>query len=313
MYSTSTRLILCKIIREYGPEVCEPPSRVRGFLNDLCAEHKADVILLVATLTSCRLAYFQAIKKGQSERLLALKIETLQYELSITEEAAHWAIESWALALNILTAPLPRPQMPTVPELPTIALRLPEAVSPAVVPILLPGRIVQALPGETSHWKFGAVVVGIAMFIILSIGLVTALTSEVRSPPVSADTTVPTSSMQASTVSDSSVSVDPAVDKQQALTQRIQQIRSSLEPGTMLIWPLDGKQNGMKIILPSKRSRAQTTLIGRTDIQQGCQELENQLEQAFRDAGYSDPDFAGCSVFVCTSEGTQVAFSTMTQ
>jgi len=313
MYSTSTRLILCKIIREYGPEVCEPPSRVRGFLNDLCAEHKADVTLLVATLTSCRLAYFQAVKKGQSERLLALKIETLQYELSITEEAAHWAVESWALAFNILTAPLPMPQTPIVLEFPIVALRLPEAASPAVVPILLPRRIVQALPGETSRWKVGAIVVGIAMFIILSIGLVTALTSEVRSPPVSADTTVPTSSMQASTVSDSPVSVDPAVDKQQALTQRIQQIRSSLEPGIMLIWPLDGKQNGMKIILPSKRSRAQTTLIGRTDIQQGCQELENQLEQAFRDAGYSDPDFAGCSVFVCTSKGTQVAFSTMTQ
>ena len=321
MFSNDIRRTLRGVIREYGPGACEPPSRMRGFLNDLCPEQKAEINLLISALTACPLAYFQAVKKGQAERLLVLKVEVLRYDLSITAEAAHWAVESWALALGVVEKPLPRPVEPPPPAAPPprppTAARPPAAVplapslpetgpaAPAVPTNAFPG----VLKSDALKWKKtfpkgirspAAVVAGGVAAVGLLFGLVAALSGRPDPPPVPAALV---------TSYAPPAPLDPAVGREQTLTQRVQSIRSGLEPGTTLIWPLGGKANGMKIILPPKRAGTPDFLMGNADLHQGCEVVKGELEQALQDAGYPENDIAGCSVFVCTSTGTQITFS----
>ena len=314
MFSNDIRRTLRGIIREYGPGACEPPSRMRGFLNDLCPERKAEINLLIAALTACPLAYFQAVKKGQAERLLALKVEALRYDLSITVEAAHWAVECWALALGVVEMPLPRPAM-----LPPLDAPAPPAAvcQPVAVPLMpsLPeiGPVASAIPtGALSNLlerkkpfprgvrsPVAVVVCGVVatgLFLILVAALIGSPGPPAAPAAPAASSVLP-------------VLPDPAVSREEALTQRVQSIRSGLETGTTLIWPLGGKANGMKIILPPKRAGTQDFLMGNADLHQGCELVKKELEQALQDAGYPENDIAGCSVFVCTSTGTQITFS----
>ena len=314
MFSNDIRRTLRGIIREYGPGACEPPSRMRGFLNDLCPEQKAEINLLIAALTVCPIAYFQAVKKGQVERLLVLKIEALRYDLSITAEAAHWAVESWALALGVVEMPLPRPvkSPPLDAPAPPTAVRQPVAVPlmpslPEIGPVAsaipagaLPNLLERKKPFPRGVRSLAAVVVCGVVAAGLFLVLVAAL---IGSPGPPATPAVPAASSVLPALP------DPAVDREQTLTQRIQSIRSGLEPGTTLIWPLGGKANGMKIILPPKRAGTQDFLMGNADLHQGCEAVKGELEQALQDAGYLENDIAECSVFVCTSTGTQVTFS----
>ena len=311
MFSNDIRRTLRGIIREYGPGACDPPSRMRGFLNDLCPEQKAEINLLIAALTVCPLAYFQAVKKGQAERLLVLKIEALRYNLSITAEAAHWAVESWALALGVVEMPLPRPvKLP-----PLDAPAPPDTVSQPVAVSLMPslpetGPAASAMPvaalPNPLKWKKplprgvrspAAVATGGVVAAGLFLVLVAAL---IGSPGPLAAPAAPAASP---------VLPDPAVSREEVLTQQIQSIRSGLEPGATLIWPLGGKKNGIKIILSPKRVGNQYFLMGNADLHRGCEVVKGELAQALQDAGYSEADIAGCSVFVCTSTGTQLTFS----
>ena len=320
MFSNDIRRTIRGIIREYGPGACEPPARMRGFLNDLCPERKAEIHLLIAALMVCPLAYFQAVKKGQAERLLVLKIDALRYDLSITAEAAHWAVESWALALGVVEKPLPRPVEPPPPAapLPPVTVRLPAFIPltpslPETGPVApaVPANISQgALKPDTFDWEKtfpkgvrspAAFIAGGVVVVGLLFDLVAALSGRPGPPPV--PIAAPVTAYAAPSPP------DPALGREQALAQQIQGIRSGLEPGTSVVWPLGGKANGMKILLPPKRAGTRDLLMGNADLHRGCEVVKGELEQALQSAGYPEEDIAGCSVFVCTSTGTQLSFS----
>ncbi len=302
MFSSDIRRTLCGIIREHGPEVCEPPTRVRGFLNDLCPEEKADINLLMTTLTACRLAYFQAVKRGQAERLLALKINSLHYDLSITKEAAHWAVETWALALGVVEKPLPRPLSPP-PEAPPLPPPAMAAVpSPALenpdVPLTpylpeTPLAASVAPPSPSSDFPAfripvpkakgvrspKAILAGVAAAVgLLFLGGIAMLTGKPNPPALPSAAAVPA---PAPPPADLPASPDPAAGREQALAERIEEIRSGLEQGTTLVWPLDGKDHGMKIILPPVAPGDQNFLMGHSDIHQGCEFLQGQFRAGF--------------------------------
>lgn len=320
MARDDVRRTLSGILREYGVGVCEPPSCVRNFLCDLCPTEKSDINLLITTLTACSLAYFQAIKKGHAEKLLIVRIESLQYDLSITTEAVHWAVETWALALGVVDKPLPPISIPVqknadAQSFPAFRMFPPEA---AEVPLALSlDQTVPSVPNQSfspavplkSQRTLGislpviAAAVGIAALGLLLLVSIMASFGRPHSPPV-ASATGSEASLPLLT------SADPAASRKQALAQRIEQIRSGLEPGTVLVWPLSGKENGMKIVLPPKRPGAAVSLLGSADLHQGCTVLRTELIQALQDAGCSDADIASCSVFVCSSNGGQLAFAT---
>ena len=98
------RHILCEMIEQYGASVFDNARRCEGLLRDLCAAYPREVNVLV-----------EAIKQRVPEDLLNTSIPGLTKELTLarlskrlhdrlamTEEAARWAVESWALALGVI-------------------------------------------------------------------------------------------------------------------------------------------------------------------------------------------------------------------
>ena len=316
----AARRALCGIIREYGSEVCEPPSRIRSFLNDYCGECKAEINLLIVTLTACRLPYFQAVKKGQAHSLLLMKAERLHYELSMTKEAAHWAVETWALALGIIATPLTPPVVPKPRPSPVIEVPESSLTESLIIPLATHLSEVSSPRGlsptitdsSPSHNLAKSVVRSPAAFIgiALAIGLLCFLFLDfVTNHPAPSASQVPELPVVNSSATVSPHS-DPAADRRLAMTHEIDDIRSGLEPGTLLVWPMSGKDNGMEIILPSKPS-SQIFLMGNHNLRQSCDVIRSEFEQALRESGYSETEITGCSVFACTATGEQLAFSTM--
>lgn len=97
---------LCEIITQYSKDICNNPQRCEGLLRDFCGQYSKEVFLLV-----------NALKKGVATELvksqaqipesviLAKLTKRLQDELGIAEEAAYWAVDSWGLALGIISEP----------------------------------------------------------------------------------------------------------------------------------------------------------------------------------------------------------------
>ncbi len=91
------------IIGNYGPELCADPQQCEGLLREQCGEHQREVTLLIHALKENIMTELLDRQHSQTyEAVLAACTEQLQEKLSLTETAARWAVESWALALGIL-------------------------------------------------------------------------------------------------------------------------------------------------------------------------------------------------------------------
>lgn len=93
---------LHELIRRFGASLAEEPSRCKGMLKDLCGEYRKEVSGLLIALeegipaellrstVSVAIARGRCIRKLRDNRGLAMPV-------------AIWAVDSWALSLNILT------------------------------------------------------------------------------------------------------------------------------------------------------------------------------------------------------------------
>lgn len=94
---------LCEIILRYGSSLSNEPQRCEGLLRDLCGEYRKEISALVSAvkegITRELLSSENAISP---EILLESLTETLQENSALSEEAAKWAVESWALALGVI-------------------------------------------------------------------------------------------------------------------------------------------------------------------------------------------------------------------
>ena len=104
------RRTLRRLIAQYGPALLDQPARVDALLADLCGPYQRERFLLVHALRDRIPAELLAQPQGGTIHWLRLS-QRLQRRYGFSAEAAQWAIESWALALNIvpLTSRLPRP------------------------------------------------------------------------------------------------------------------------------------------------------------------------------------------------------------
>jgi hypothetical protein len=95
---------LCEIILQYGRSLCNDPQRCEGLLRDLCGKHRPEISVLIAAqkegIAATLLSSTQNVPK---EILLAQLIQKLQDNLCMAEESARWAVESWALALGVIS------------------------------------------------------------------------------------------------------------------------------------------------------------------------------------------------------------------
>jgi len=95
---------LCQIVAIYGDALYEDDRRTEGLLRDFCGEYKREIHVLVS-----------AVKEKVATDLLSsqhsLPVEVLLPRLTrrlmenraIAEPAAQWAVETWALALGIIS------------------------------------------------------------------------------------------------------------------------------------------------------------------------------------------------------------------
>jgi parallel beta-helix repeat protein len=110
---------LCEIIVQYGRSVCDDPRRCEGLLRDLCPDHRREVFVLASALKERVAAELIASSAGVPyEMLLARLANRLQDNLGLAEDAACWAVETWALALGVISAPQgaslkPKPSVPS--------------------------------------------------------------------------------------------------------------------------------------------------------------------------------------------------------
>ena len=95
---------LCELITQYGRSLCDDPRRTEALLRDFCGEHKREIFCLVSALKERVAADLLASQDGvPQEVLLARLAKRLGDNMGITEDAARWTVESWALALGMVS------------------------------------------------------------------------------------------------------------------------------------------------------------------------------------------------------------------
>ena len=95
---------LCEIIAQHGRSLCHDPQRCKGLLLDFCGEYPKEITVLIGTMKEGIPAEILSSQNIiPTEVLLAQFTKRLQDHLALAEEAARWAVESWALALGVVT------------------------------------------------------------------------------------------------------------------------------------------------------------------------------------------------------------------
>ena len=97
---------LCEIIASYGPSLSDDPRRCEGLLRDLCGQHRREIHVLVGALKEGVATELQSsASRGLPQHVVFTRLaKKLQDNLGLADEAAQWAVASWALALGLLKA-----------------------------------------------------------------------------------------------------------------------------------------------------------------------------------------------------------------
>ena len=98
------RQMLRQILAKYGNEICSDVRRCENLLKDLCGSYRREINVLVNAIEERVPLDLLAANRSMPLELLLTRLEKrLEEQTALTAEAARWAIESWALALNLAT------------------------------------------------------------------------------------------------------------------------------------------------------------------------------------------------------------------
>jgi hypothetical protein len=100
---------LCELIVKYGPTVCGTPGTCKMVLGQQCVDFPAEKELFLRALDKGAVA---AVIRGPVGGPWDDLVQQVA-ESSVSTEDAHWAIESWAIALGKHTDAAPLPPEPT--------------------------------------------------------------------------------------------------------------------------------------------------------------------------------------------------------
>lgn len=99
-------LKLAEIVRTYGKAVAEDPRRVEALLRDLCPEQAREINLLAGAARERVPADLLSAFGTQPLDILLVRLRArLRDHLGVTDEAARWAVETWAHALGLQPPP----------------------------------------------------------------------------------------------------------------------------------------------------------------------------------------------------------------
>ena len=98
------RRTLRELIVRHGPGLCSDARRCEGLLRDLCGEHRREInILLGALRERVPLDLLAGRNSVPSGLLLTRLAKRLEDHLALTAAASRWAVDSWALALGVVS------------------------------------------------------------------------------------------------------------------------------------------------------------------------------------------------------------------
>lgn len=101
------RQTLSKIIAKHGVSLCADARRCEALLRDLCPAYRREINILTGALEERVAVELLALRNGQGamprEMLLARLVRRLEDHLALTGAAAQWAVDSWALALGVVS------------------------------------------------------------------------------------------------------------------------------------------------------------------------------------------------------------------
>lgn len=102
--SEVARRTLRGLIARHGPGLCSDARRCEALLRDLCGGQRREINILMGALEE-RVPLDLLAARGSMPRdlLLARLAKRLEDHLALTVDAARWAVESWALALGVVT------------------------------------------------------------------------------------------------------------------------------------------------------------------------------------------------------------------
>jgi len=94
---------LTYIITNYGRSVADDPRRCEALLRDLCPEHKREVNVLVSALKQGIPHDLLSMNPSMPAELTFSRLRKRLYDdLGMAEDFAHWAVETWGLALGMV-------------------------------------------------------------------------------------------------------------------------------------------------------------------------------------------------------------------
>lgn len=95
---------LVEIFAKKGRSMIENPRRLEGLLRDYCGAHKREISVLVAAVEEHAVLDLLAASPSVPRKVLLSRLaQRLCDNLGLSMEAARWAIESWALALGLVS------------------------------------------------------------------------------------------------------------------------------------------------------------------------------------------------------------------
>jgi formylglycine-generating enzyme required for sulfatase activity len=115
------RQALSDLISRHGLSLSGEPKRCRGLLLDCCPENRREIFVLMSALEERVVRDLLEGSAGQTWPLVAGRlVRRLAENRAMTDEAASWAVESWALALGVVSeATLAVASQPRPPAKPT--------------------------------------------------------------------------------------------------------------------------------------------------------------------------------------------------
>jgi hypothetical protein len=99
------RTTLAELIAKHGKTLSDDPRKTEGLLRDLCGDQRREISVLVGAMRERVPADLQASQGGTPMPMVVGRLgKRLEDNLGLAEDAARWAVESWGLALGVLSA-----------------------------------------------------------------------------------------------------------------------------------------------------------------------------------------------------------------
>jgi Leucine-rich repeat (LRR) protein len=96
---------LTEIVAKYGRGLCDDPRRCEALLRDFCGQYRAEINALVCAIKERVAVDLMAADDALPHEVLLVRLaKRLCDHLALSQEAARWAVESWALALGVISA-----------------------------------------------------------------------------------------------------------------------------------------------------------------------------------------------------------------